>query len=145
MGMLIFGSPWHLPPAWGDIPTWITAIATVGLLAGAIVTAIYAINAFRKQSEQLDEQRRINKLQAEDLRGVAEGTGRLRQIAEREQADEVGFAWWPPVVLIITSGPAATRHTGHARGRSSRRHIGDVSARWSTTRPAAGSWTRRAA
>ena len=39
--MLIFGSPWHLPPAWGDIPTWIAGIATAGLLAGAIVTAIY--------------------------------------------------------------------------------------------------------
>ena len=40
LGMLVFGSPWHLPPAWGDIPTWITAIATVGLLIGAIITAV---------------------------------------------------------------------------------------------------------
>jgi hypothetical protein len=39
LGMLIFGSPWHLPPAWGDIPTWITAIPTVGLLAGATVVS----------------------------------------------------------------------------------------------------------
>jgi hypothetical protein len=45
LGMLIFGSPWHLPPAWGDIPTWITAIATAGLLTGAIITARYAIKA----------------------------------------------------------------------------------------------------
>ena len=37
----------HLPPAWGEIPTWITAIATVGLLAGATVTEAYAIRAFR--------------------------------------------------------------------------------------------------
>ena len=51
--MLIFGSPWHLPPAWGDIPTWITAIATVGLLIGAIITAIYAIRAFREQSREV--------------------------------------------------------------------------------------------
>lgn len=21
LGLLIFGKPWHLPPAWGDIPT----------------------------------------------------------------------------------------------------------------------------
>ena len=49
--MLIFGSPWHLPPAWGDIPTWITGIATVGLLTGAIITARYAIKAFGKQSD----------------------------------------------------------------------------------------------
>ena len=43
VGMLIFGSPWHLPPAWGDISTWITA--TAGLLVGAIITAIYAAKA----------------------------------------------------------------------------------------------------
>jgi hypothetical protein len=53
LGMLIFGSPWHLPPAWGDIPTWITAIATTGLLAGAIITATYAIKAFGSQSREV--------------------------------------------------------------------------------------------
>ena len=42
LGMLIFGSPWHLPPAWGDIPTWITGIATAGLLTGVIITPIQA-------------------------------------------------------------------------------------------------------
>ena len=53
VGMLIFGSPWHLPPAWGDIPTWITAIATVGLLAGAIITAVYAVRTFGEQARQV--------------------------------------------------------------------------------------------
>jgi hypothetical protein len=126
MGMLIFGSPWHLPPAWGDIPTWVTAIATVGLLTGAIVTAIYAIKAFREQSRevaaieqqvkdeqkvtrqqaellkiqtgqlevlraQLAEDRKINQLQAEDLRESLTERRRLRQAAERQQADEIGF------------------------------------------------------
>jgi Sec-independent protein translocase protein TatA len=96
-GMLIFGSPW-LPPAWGDIPTWIEAIATIGLLAGAIVTAIYAIRAFRGQaemlkvqSEQLAEQRRLNirqtevlELQAAELReSLAE---RKREALERRNA-----------------------------------------------------------
>jgi hypothetical protein len=33
IGLLLFGSPWHLPPAWGDIPTWLTAIGTI-LVAG---------------------------------------------------------------------------------------------------------------
>jgi hypothetical protein len=67
VGMLIFGSPWHLPPAWGDIPTWITAIATIGLLLGAIITAIFAIRAFTIQSQQLEEQRGINKRQTDVL------------------------------------------------------------------------------
>lgn len=46
------------PPAGGsiwatDVPGWITAIATVGLLVGAIITAIYAAKAFGKQSREV--------------------------------------------------------------------------------------------
>jgi Sec-independent protein translocase protein TatA len=103
VGMLIFGSPWHLPPAWGDIPTWITATATVGLLAGAIVTAIYAIRAFRDQvemlriqSEQLTEQRTINAeqarvlaLQAEELHASLEERKQEAQLRRRAQAERV--------------------------------------------------------
>lgn len=118
VGMLIFGSPWYLPPAWGDIPTWITASATVGLLVGAIVTAVYAIRAFREQSkavhdqaamlrlqsEQLDEQRKINELQVEDLRESLKERTRLRQDAEREQADKVGFHMSAPVSELFSGG-----------------------------------------
>jgi hypothetical protein len=53
-GLFIFGSPWHLPPAWGDIPTWITGIATTVLAIFAIVTAYYARRAFNKQSQEVD-------------------------------------------------------------------------------------------
>jgi hypothetical protein len=42
------GSIWAM-----DAPAWITAIATVGLLVGAIVTARYAIKAFRAQDKQV--------------------------------------------------------------------------------------------
>lgn len=105
LGMLIFGSPWHLPPAWGDIPTWVTAIATMGLLIGAIITARYAIKAFRKQSEELEEQREINKLQAQDLEESLKERKRLRQVAEREQANDVGFAWWPASHVLIMKPP----------------------------------------
>lgn len=75
MGMLLFGSPWHLPPAWGDIPTWISAIATIGLLIGAIITARYAIKAFEKQSDevraierQVQDQEELTRQQAELLK-----------------------------------------------------------------------------
>jgi hypothetical protein len=67
VGMLVFGSPWHLPPAWGDIPTWITAVATLGLLVGAIVTSVYAVRAFGEQTRQLGEQREINREQTKVL------------------------------------------------------------------------------
>lgn len=31
VALLIFGKPWHLPPDWGDIPTWLAVtVATIG-------------------------------------------------------------------------------------------------------------------
>jgi hypothetical protein len=47
---------------------WITALATAVLALFAIVTAVYAIRAFRKQSEQLAEQCTINAEQTTVLR-----------------------------------------------------------------------------
>jgi len=35
------------------VPGWITAIATAGLLIGAVITAIYAARAFSKQSREV--------------------------------------------------------------------------------------------
>ena len=28
IGLVIFGAPWRLPPAWGDIPTWLLALSS---------------------------------------------------------------------------------------------------------------------
>lgn len=100
------------------MPGWITAIATAGLLIGAIITAGYAIKAFRKQAEevadqaemlkiqsgQLEEQRKINALQAEDLEESLREPTRLRRITEREQADAVLFEWRPASHVLITAG-----------------------------------------
>jgi hypothetical protein len=49
-------------------PGWIAAIATVGLLIGAVVTAYYAKQAFGKQSDQLEDQRTVNKKQTSVLK-----------------------------------------------------------------------------
>jgi hypothetical protein len=95
-----------------DVATWVTAIATVVLAVFAIVTAWYARKAFRKQaqevsdqagllktqSDQLEEQRKINakqtvvlELQEEDLRESLTERKRERQAAERQQANGIGF------------------------------------------------------
>ena len=92
--------------------TQLTAVATAVLAVFAIVTAVFAILAFRKQSkevhdqaemlgvqsrqldlqsQQLNDQREINSLQAEDLRESLKERARLRQDAEREQADKIGL------------------------------------------------------
>ena len=26
IGMVFFGRPWHLPPNWGDVPTWLLVV-----------------------------------------------------------------------------------------------------------------------
>lgn len=39
--------------SWGDVPTWLGSVATVGLLIGAVLTVYYARKAFLKQAEQL--------------------------------------------------------------------------------------------
>jgi hypothetical protein len=73
-------------------PTWITAVATVILGAGAIVTAIFAILAFRKQSLEvrllqqgaadqqalIEQQAEAIRLQANqiDLQGSSSATSR---------------------------------------------------------------------
>jgi hypothetical protein len=62
-----------------DVPTWITAIATVGLFVGAIFTAIYAIKAFRKQSQEVTDQAEMLKIQSDQL-------GEQRKINERQVA-----------------------------------------------------------
>jgi len=44
---LIFGKPWHLPPDWGDIPTWLATIAAIA--AGAVAYNVYRIESRRDQ------------------------------------------------------------------------------------------------
>lgn len=42
---LLFGKPWHLSPAWGDIPTWLATIAATA--AGIVAYSVYRIEAQR--------------------------------------------------------------------------------------------------
>jgi hypothetical protein len=70
------GSVWAV-----DMPTWITAIATVGLLVGAIITAIYAAWAFRKQAEEVAILVDQNREHQRDLEH--EAAERHRELASR--------------------------------------------------------------
>jgi hypothetical protein len=62
-------------PAWGDVPTW-------GLFAGAVITAFFAILAFRKQSEEVSTLER----QAQDQQELTRQQGELLKI-QSEQLD----------------------------------------------------------
>jgi hypothetical protein len=81
-----------------DLSGEITAIATTVLAAFAFITAILAAAAFWKQrqevrtiEQQVNDQREINALQAEDLQESLKERARLRQLAERQQADKVSL------------------------------------------------------
>jgi hypothetical protein len=50
----VFGKPWNLPPAWGDIPTWLATIAATA--AGVVAYRVYQIEA-RRDLISKDERR----------------------------------------------------------------------------------------
>jgi len=49
------------------VSTWLVTVSNAILAIGAIITSIFAIKAFRAQSRQLADQRRINSLQADEI------------------------------------------------------------------------------
>jgi hypothetical protein len=90
----------------GDVPAWVEAVATVGALVGAGVTAWFAVEAFRAQSAQvelqrtqLDDQVAFNReqttvlaLQADEMRQAAADRQRAADGRRRAQAAQV-FLW----------------------------------------------------
>jgi hypothetical protein len=81
LALVIFGAPWHLPPDWGDIPTWILAIF-------AIVAGGVGYGQLRLLKRQVDEDRRLN-VKRDELFD--------RQLAAelRKQAEDVEVTWVP--------------------------------------------------
>jgi hypothetical protein len=86
VGLFVFGSPWHLPPDWGDIPTWLLVV--VGAAAGGI-----GLFQFRLLVQQNEEEIRRNVKRDELLdRQLAEAEARA--ITERRrQAEGVQLRW----------------------------------------------------
>jgi hypothetical protein len=92
---VIFGRGW----SWGGVPDWVTAIGTVGLLAGAVVTAVFALQAFREQSkevrlleDQVSDQRALALKQVEVLGLQAEEIRASLENRRQDQAARV-FTW----------------------------------------------------
>jgi hypothetical protein len=91
VGLVIFGAPWRLPPAWGDIPTWLLAV-------GAAVTSWYAVRAFLEQHREVAaieqqvkdgqrlarQQARLIELQSEQLETQRQQLAEQRDLNERQ-------------------------------------------------------------
>jgi hypothetical protein len=89
VGMAVAGKVWHLPPDWGDVPTWL-------LTAGAAVTAWYAVRAFSEQhrevtaiEQQVKDAQQLAAQQATllELQGKQLDTQR-EQLAEQRELNE---------------------------------------------------------
>lgn len=61
VAMLIFGAPWHLPPDWGDIPTWFLVVL-------AAAGGWFTLSQLRIQQQQLKGQQDVFRREAEDRR-----------------------------------------------------------------------------
>jgi hypothetical protein len=100
LGLLIFGEPWHLPPAWGDIPTWLLVV--VAAIAGWI-----ALSQLRQQQEVIEEDI-ARRQRRDDLLD-----GQLREFAERqrdrqrEQAEQISVTPRPISLPKPTTGAEA--------------------------------------
>jgi hypothetical protein len=104
IGLLVFGAPWHLPPAWGDIPTWLLAVGA----AAAAGVALLQLRILREQMAE-DAKRNIKRDKLLD-RQLTESEARAASERRRQAEDiDVRFA----------------RSTGHVVNNS-RRPIRDV-------------------
>jgi hypothetical protein len=103
IALLIFGDPWHLPPDWGDIPTWLAVIV-------ASVGGWIALSHLRQQQEvieaDIERQRKRDDLLDGQLRELADRE-RSRQREQAEQVTLVGRK----VILARRPIPVAKPHS----------------------------------
>jgi hypothetical protein len=71
LGLVIFGAPWHLPPDWGDIPTWL--LVGAGIIGGwAALRQLSLLQEQLKEDAQRNDQRdKMLQIQIEDVMAKA--------------------------------------------------------------------------
>jgi len=134
-----------------DVPGWITAVGTALLAVFAILTTIYAVRAFRKQSqevsdqasmlevqsEQLAEQRKVNAeqirvlaLQADELRESLEERKRDALAQRRAQASRVFFSTKTGRHVTDAEGPDTREDVAVYIKNSSEQPVYDITINW---------------
>jgi hypothetical protein len=89
-------------------PTWATAIATIILAAGAIITAVLAFLAFRKQTAELVTLQEEAKVDRDDRRREATDRRRERAAMVYLTVDFDQGLRDNPEVIMIPRGPSVT-------------------------------------
>jgi hypothetical protein len=82
LALLIFGEPWHLPPAWGDLPTWLTA-----LVGG--VAAYFVLGQLQQQAKVIKDEFDRNVVRDQLLDGQLRELADREEFRQREQAEHV--------------------------------------------------------
>lgn len=90
VALLIFGSPWHLPPNWGDIPTWLLVA-----LAGAAGWVGFAQLSDLRQQITDDARRNVKRDQLMD-----------KQLDEAERREEADLRRLVEDVTLLSTGGA---------------------------------------
>jgi hypothetical protein len=80
IAMLIFGSPWHLPPAWGDIPTWFLVVLAAAGGWFTLSQLLVQQQALRDQRQAFADQLEVQKQQLQDQNAAFE-----RQLTVQQQ------------------------------------------------------------
>jgi len=101
---VLFGAPWHLPPAWGDIPTWLAFIAAA--VAGSV-----ALTQLSHQQRQLREEAARN-LQRDELLSFQLTEAKEWMNAFRRQQAELVILTGVPSFNVEANGDGKARWMG---------------------------------
>src|SRR5262249_24073847 len=108
IGLLLFGQPFHLPPAWGDIPTWLLVV--VAAIAGWI-----ALSQLLQQQEVIEEDIKRRQKRDELLDGQLRELADRDQDRQREQAERISVSPWPITLPRPATAAQPQQRSGSCR------------------------------
>jgi len=120
VGLLVFGEPWHLPPDWGDVPTWLLAVlaATAGWIGFAQLGML---------RNQIAEEARRNAKRDELVNRQLTEAEQRSLTYERQQTEAVDIKPSYSMAKIAGSDPPASHRVHGAEvSNESRRPIRNV-------------------
>ena|ERR1700722_10711465 len=79
MAMLIFGKPWHLPPDWGDIPSWFLVVLAAAGGWFTLSQLVVQQQALKDQKQAFADQLDVQKRQLTDQNAAFEKQLALQQ------------------------------------------------------------------